>query len=146
MFRWSCKIWNKRNTYIISTKNLDKWSTGKMRCTKVIYPKYSKHWPYTVAHTIDCVCSKMLSHGFNHGLFFFNFQAYTLPHTLNCICVSLFKFSYFNFKAVLALPKTARSAQTHKSVSFIWIVCICISLMATKDVIHQKVEIPPLEN
>ena len=27
--------------------------------TKVIYTKYSKHWPYTVAHTIDCVCSKM---------------------------------------------------------------------------------------
>ena len=25
-----------------------------------------------------------------------------------------------NFKAVLALPKTARSAQTHKSISFIW--------------------------
>ena len=23
---------------------------------KVIYTKYSKHWPYTVAHTIDCVC------------------------------------------------------------------------------------------
>ena len=21
-----------------------------------IYTKYSKHWPYTVAHTIDCVC------------------------------------------------------------------------------------------
>ena len=27
-----------------------------------------------------------------------------------------------NFKAVLALPKMARSAQTHKSISFIWIV------------------------
>ena len=27
-----------------------------------------------------------------------------------------------NFKAVLVLPKTAGSAQTHKSVSFIWIV------------------------
>ena len=27
-----------------------------------------------------------------------------------------------NFKAVLAMPKTARSAQTHKSISFIWIV------------------------
>ena len=27
-----------------------------------------------------------------------------------------------NFKAVLTLPKTARSAQTHKSISFIWIV------------------------
>ena len=30
---------------------------------------YSKHWPYTVAHIIDCVCSKMLNHGLNHGLF-----------------------------------------------------------------------------
>ena len=27
-----------------------------------------------------------------------------------------------NFRAVLALPKTAGSAQTHKSISFIWIV------------------------
>ena len=27
-----------------------------------------------------------------------------------------------NFKAVLALPKTTRSAQTHRSISFIWIV------------------------
>ena len=35
---------------------------------KVIYAKYSKHWPYTVAHTIDCVCNKMLNHGLNHGL------------------------------------------------------------------------------
>ena len=26
---------------------------------KVIYTKYSKHEPYTVAHTFDCVCSKM---------------------------------------------------------------------------------------
>ena len=27
-----------------------------------------------------------------------------------------------NFKAVFALPKTARSAKTHKSISFVWIV------------------------
>ena len=69
----------------------------------------------------------------------FTFQAYTLPHALNCICVSLFEFhiwssylkfifevhiwsSYLNFKAVLALPKMAHSAQTYKSISFIWIV------------------------
>ena len=26
--------------------------------TKVIYTKYSKQWPYTVAHTINCVCRK----------------------------------------------------------------------------------------
>ena len=25
---------------------------------KVIYTKYYNNWPYTVAHTIDCVCSK----------------------------------------------------------------------------------------
>ena len=36
---------------------------------KVIYTKYSNHWPNSVAHTIDCVCSKMLNHGLNHGLF-----------------------------------------------------------------------------
>ena len=27
--------------------------------TKVIYTKYSKHSPYTVAHTIECVCTKI---------------------------------------------------------------------------------------
>ena len=37
--------------------------------TKVIHPKYSKHCPHILAHTIDCVCSKMLNHGLNQGLF-----------------------------------------------------------------------------
>ena len=45
------------------------------------------------------------------------FWAYNLPHTLNCIWIS-----YLSFKAVLALPKMAHFAQTHKSISFIWIV------------------------
>jgi hypothetical protein len=36
---------------------------------KVIHTKYSKHWPYTVAHTIDCVCSEMLNHGLHISLF-----------------------------------------------------------------------------
>ena len=34
----------------------------------------------------------------------------------------VYVLAYLNFKAVLALPKTAGSAQTHKSISFIWIV------------------------
>ena len=38
--------------------------------SKVIYPNYSKHWLTTVAHTIDCVYSKILNHGLNHGLLF----------------------------------------------------------------------------
>ena len=45
---------------------------------KVINSKYSKHWVYTVAHRIDCVCSKMLNHGLihglNHGLFLSSFS------------------------------------------------------------------------
>ena len=36
--------------------------------TKVIHTKYSKHCPSTVAHTFECVCSK-INHGLNHGLF-----------------------------------------------------------------------------
>ena len=47
--------------------------------TKVIYPKYTKHRPYTVAHTIDCVCSKMLNHGLNHGLFLSLFKLIPCP-------------------------------------------------------------------
>ena len=42
---------------------------------KVMYPKYSKQWLSTMAHTIDCVWSRILNHGWNHGLLFslFNF-------------------------------------------------------------------------
>ena len=39
--------------------------------SKVIHLKYSKHWLYTVAYTIDCVCSKMS----NSWFISFTFQA-----------------------------------------------------------------------
>ena len=83
--------------------------------------QYFKHRPSTVAHTFECVCSK-INHGIKSWVINFTFESYKLPHTLNCMCVSLFKFHIWNFRAVLALPKTARSAETHKSISFIWIV------------------------
>ena len=41
---------------------------------KVIHPKYSKHCLSTIAHTIDCVGSKILNHGLNHGLLFSLFK------------------------------------------------------------------------
>ena len=44
-----------------------------------IYTKYSKHLPYTMAHTIDCVCNKMLNHGLNHGLFISLFKLIPCP-------------------------------------------------------------------
>ena len=52
---------------------------------KVIYSKYSKHWPYTVAYTIDCVFSKMLYHGLNHGLFLSLFKLFVCKYVLNWI-------------------------------------------------------------
>ena len=64
---------------------------------KVIHPKYSKHWPYPVAYTIDCVCSKMLNHGLNHGLFLTLFKLIPCLK-LNCICVSLSKFQVWILK------------------------------------------------
>ena len=53
------------------------WQYGQYVCqkianfysySKVIDTKYSKHRPSTVAHTFECVCSK-INHGLNHGLF-----------------------------------------------------------------------------
>ena len=82
---------------------------------KVIHPKYSKHCPYTVAHAIDCMCSKMLNHGLNH---FFHISSLYIEL---CMCWPIW-ISYMNFRAVLAPPKTACPAQTHESISFIWIV------------------------
>ena len=63
--------------------------------SKVIYSKYSKHWPYTVAQAIDCVCSIMLNHGFFLSLFK---VIHTLPHILNCIFVSQSKFQIWILK------------------------------------------------
>ena len=86
------EMWKRKSTIVV------------VRKSKVIYPKYSKHWLSTMAHIIDCVCSKILNHGLNHGSFIsFTFQAYTLPHTLNCICVNLFEFHIWILKLQLAL-------------------------------------------
>ena len=51
--------------------------------------------------------------------YFFHFSSlYPAPY----IGLYTYVLAYLNFKAVLALPKMAHSAQTHKSISFIWIV------------------------
>jgi hypothetical protein len=65
---------------------------------KVIHPKYSKHWPYIVAHTIEFVCSKML----NHGLFLSLFKLIPCPiYRIVYIYVSIFKFHIGIFKRFL---------------------------------------------
>ena len=47
---------------------------------KVIETKYSKHWPYTVAHTFDCVCSKINNSWFNPWLSFYFSSLYPAPY------------------------------------------------------------------
>ena len=50
------------------------------------YIHYSKHWPYTVAYTIDCVWSNMLNHGLNHGFFFHFSSLYPAPYIELYVC------------------------------------------------------------
>ena len=64
---FSIKLFLSINQYI-------HFCQGFLDTTKVIYPKYSKHLPYTVAYTIDCVCSKILNHGLIMD-FFFHFSS-----------------------------------------------------------------------
>ena len=59
---------------------------------KVVHPKYSKHWPYTVAYTINCVCSKVLNLGLNHGLFLSLFKLTPCP-----IHWTVYVLAYLNF-------------------------------------------------
>ena len=82
---------------------------------------YSKLYRYPTL-TLYCACSKMLNRGLNHGLFFPFSSLYRSPYIELHMCYSI-SISCLNFKAVSALPKTACSAETNKSISFIWIVC-----------------------
>ena len=81
---------------------------------KVIYPKYSKHWPYLLACTIDWDCSKILNHGFNHGFFILFLKLFDWKYILNWIENSgskfrlLYCFLFYNYLDVKAnLPETS---------------------------------------
>ena len=64
---------------------------------------------------------KMLNHGLIHGFFLSLFKLKPCPmHWI--VCVLAYLNFIFEFRAVLVLPKTAGSAQTCRSMSFIWIV------------------------
>ena len=54
--------------------------------SKVIYTKYSKHWLYTVAHTIECVCSKMNNSWFNPWFSFYISSLCPAPYIEWYIC------------------------------------------------------------
>ena len=68
---------------------------------KVIYPKYSKNWPYTLAHTIDFGCSKMLNHGLNHRFSLSLFKL--IPCPMHWIVWVLAHWNFI-FKGVFSKP------------------------------------------
>ena len=60
--------------------------------TKLYIPSTLNIDLYTVAHTIDCVCSKMLNHGLNHGFFLSLFKL--IPCPIHWI---VYVLAYLNF-------------------------------------------------
>ena len=61
----NCQIKN-----ICESKTL-RWCHAYAHCKAQLYIPSTLNIdvPYTVVHTIDCVCTKMLKHGLNHGFF-----------------------------------------------------------------------------
>jgi hypothetical protein len=61
----------RTNNEIVRTKTQQLYFENFNSDSKLyIYSKYSKHWLYLLAYTIDCDCNKI----FNHGLFLSLFQ------------------------------------------------------------------------
>ena len=107
-----------------------KWQMALvMLLTKLYIPSmYSKHWPYTVASTIDCVCSKMLNNGLNHGLFLSLFKffwmkihsklkKFRIKKKLDCYIVSDLRF-LLEIQAILPETSPFLSAQMAVLSSF----------------------------
>ena len=73
--------------------------------SKVIYLKYSKHWLSTVAHKIDCVCSKKIKSVFKSFVIIFTFQVFGWKNILNQLENSGLK-SRFLFCLILQIARS----------------------------------------
>ena len=85
--------------------------------TERVFLQLYRHWAKNdqIFNTLCYIINLKLR--FNTWLYSQKFNVYPQNEEL-----SLFIFFYLNFESVLVLPKTAGSAQTNKSISFIWIV------------------------
>ena len=61
-------------------------------------------------HTQVIVCAVNVKSWLKSWVISFTYQAYTLPHTCMCVCLPVYLDFIFEFKAVLAVPKTASPA------------------------------------
>jgi hypothetical protein len=66
-------------------------------------------------------CNEMLNHGLNHGLFISLLKL--IPCPIHWIVYVLAYLNFISeFSSSFSTAKTAPSAQTHRTMSFIWIV------------------------
>ena len=76
----SCHFPSSKGEVTKATFPSSQCNTNQFNCVqavpKVIYPKYSKHWLSTVAHTIDCVCGKNMKSGFKSWVIIFTFHVF----------------------------------------------------------------------
>ena len=91
-FAHHCKFLGYWSTQNSVWRILQRFSCLLDEGIKVIHTKHFKHWPYTVAHTFECVCSKILNNGLNHGFFLLLFKLISCP--INWIACVL---AYLNF-------------------------------------------------
>ena len=104
---------------------------------KVIYPKYSKHWPYTVAQTINWLCMKCQIM-VKSWVIFFTFQVIWMKiHSklnkfrikkLDCYIVSDLRF-LLEIQAILPKTSPFLSAQMAVLSSFFHMYLGCINLV-----------------
>ena len=72
--------------------------------------------------------------------YFFHFSSLYLAPYIKLYMSWPIQISCFHFKAVLALLKTVHSAQTHKIISFSWIVWSTLCVYLCLERIEQRLE------
>ena len=86
---WSCHFVSCsacKNSYVLSSQH-DISDVLNGTTPEIQHRKWG---PYTVAHTIDCVCNKMLNHGLKHGSFLSLFKLIPCPiHWIVCVLACL---------------------------------------------------------
>ena len=98
---------------------------------KAIYTKYSKHWPYTLAYTIDCVWSEMLNNCLNHGLLLSFFKLIPCPiHWIVCVLAYVnFAFEFYSRFSTAQNGPLCPGTKKYKFHLNCLVYSICISLM-----------------
>ena len=107
-----------------------------------IYQVLYMYWQSTLAHTIDCVCSKILNHCLNHGVLFSLFKFFGWKNILNqlensglkwrFLFCSTFKF-YLMYRLICQEPVHFLSAY----MALVSIFFECFNLVCTYNFVAK---------